>query len=220
MHCFSAYDLAQRAVPARIEQAPIESSLTGTTLDDDLAVARQAQSNLLPRNLKPVPWLEYGGACLEARGVSGDFYGFLDAPGKEFAALPMANLQATPRSQIPRSGGNLPRMLERVKRQFHEATDPHNFATLFVSQFHTASRRLRSVNCGHNPAILIRASGEVERLEAMATVLGAFRYWMAAEPAVAGWRHGGGQRLIRRFRERGPVLEDDLTVAVLRGRTD
>ena len=151
-------------------------------------------------------------------------------------------------------------MLEAVNRQFHEATDPHNFATLFLSQFHPASRRIRYVSCGHNPAFLIRASGEVERLEATATVLGAFRYWMAAERAVtlnpgdlltvysdgvteAGRDRGaefGEERLIhliRRFRQQtvprlvlsiveevrnwgGPVPEDDLTVAILRGRTD
>lgn len=257
----------------RMEQPTVESSLAGPTLDEDLAVARQVQSNLLPRNLKPVPRLEYGGACLEARGVGGDYYDFLDAPGGEFAALLadvsgkgipaallMANLQATLRNQIPRSNGNLPLMLEAVNRQFHEATGPHNFATLFLSQFHPASRRLRYVSCGHNPAILIRASGEIERLEATATVLGAFRNWSAVERVLtlnpgdllavysdgvteAGRGRGAefGEerliRLIRRLRDQtvprlvlsvveevrvwgGPVLEDDLTVAILRGRTD
>lgn len=164
------------------------------TLDEDLAVARQVQSNLLPRNLKPVSRLEYGGACLEARGVGGDYYDFLDAPAGEFAALLadvsgkgisaallMANLQATLRSQIPLSNGNLPRMLEAVNRLFHDSTDPHNFATLFFSQFDPASRRLRYVNCGHNPGLLIRASGEVETLDATATVLGIFDDWTSAE---------------------------------------
>jgi sigma-B regulation protein RsbU (phosphoserine phosphatase) len=166
-------------------------------LDEDLAVARQVQINLLPKNLKAVPRLEYGGACLEARGVGGDYYDFLEAPGGEFAAvladvsgkgisaaLLMANLQATLRSQIPQSNGNLTSMLQVVNRLFHESTNPHNFATLFFSQFHPPSRRLRYVSCGHNPAILIRAAGGVERLDSTATVLGAFPEWAAAEQST------------------------------------
>jgi len=36
---------------------------------------------------------------------------------------------------------------------------------------------LRYVNCGHNPPVLIRANGNVERLGATATVLGMFEEW-------------------------------------------
>ncbi|MCX6636097.1 MAG: SpoIIE family protein phosphatase, partial [Acidobacteria bacterium] len=55
-----------RSDPARIEQATVESSLTGEMIDEDLAVARQVQSNLLPRNLKPVPRLEANATVLGA----------------------------------------------------------------------------------------------------------------------------------------------------------
>jgi len=37
------------------------------------------------------------------------------------------------------------------------------------------------VSCGHNPGLLIRASGEVENLDATATVLGIFDDWTAVE---------------------------------------
>jgi len=33
------------------------------------------------------------------------------------------------------------------------------------------------VNCGHNPPLLVRSGGDVERLEATATVLGLFEDW-------------------------------------------
>ena len=39
------------------------------------------------------------------------------------------------------------------------------------------SKPLRYVNCGHNPPILLRSDGAVERLEATATVLGLFEEW-------------------------------------------
>ena len=39
------------------------------------------------------------------------------------------------------------------------------------------SRKLRYVNCGHNPPMVVAEDGSVERLEATATVLGLFEEW-------------------------------------------
>ncbi|RPJ86400.1 MAG: serine/threonine-protein phosphatase, partial [Acidobacteria bacterium] len=38
-------------------------------------------------------------------------------------------------------------------------------------------RSLRYVNCGHNPPVLMRTDGAVERLTATATVVGMFEQW-------------------------------------------
>jgi serine phosphatase RsbU (regulator of sigma subunit) len=46
------------------------------------------------------------------------------------------------------------------------------------------SRRLRYVNCGHVAPLLRRASGEVDRLEPTATMLGAFKDWECTEETV------------------------------------
>jgi sigma-B regulation protein RsbU (phosphoserine phosphatase) len=165
-----------------------------SAIGEDLAVARQVQCNLLPRNLKPVPTLEYGGACLQARGVGGDYYDFLEDAGGRFAcvladvsgkgiaaALLMANLQATLRSEIRGKAGALPALLGGVNRLFCDSTEPPNFATLFFGSYDPGTRTLRYVNCGHNPPLLLRAGGEVERLEATATVLGVFRDWTCTD---------------------------------------
>jgi serine phosphatase RsbU (regulator of sigma subunit) len=48
---------------------------------------------------------------------------------------------------------------------------------MFFAIYTDATRRLRYVNCGHNPPILVRANGDVERLAATATVLGLFEKW-------------------------------------------
>ena len=55
------------------------------------------------------------------------------------------------------------------------------------------TRRLRYVNCGHNPPILVRASGAVEHLEATATVLGLFEEW---ECSVAELELAAGDVLV------------------------
>jgi serine phosphatase RsbU (regulator of sigma subunit) len=78
----------------------------------ELEIARQVQARLFPQRMPPAKTLEYGGACIQARQVGGDYYDFLDLgrqrlglviadiAGKGIAAaLLMANLQASLRSQ-------------------------------------------------------------------------------------------------------------------------
>jgi serine phosphatase RsbU (regulator of sigma subunit) len=60
---------------------------------------------------------------------------------------------------------------------FHESTADERYATLFFASYEDATRRLRYVNCGHNPPLLLRATGEIQWLEATATVLGLFDMW-------------------------------------------
>jgi len=101
-----------------------------------------------------------------------------DIAGKGISgALLMANLQANLRSQYAVALEDLPRLLQSVNRLFHENTSEESYATLFFADYDDASRRLRYANCGHNPPILMRAGGQVERLAATTTVVGLFTDW-------------------------------------------
>lgn len=134
--------------------------------------------------------LEYAGTCIQAREVGGDYYDFLgmssgrvgfvlaDISGKGIAAaLLMANLQANLRSQYASALDDPGRLLQSVNRLFFENTPDDRYATLFLADYDDASRRLRYANCGHNPPILLRANGTIERLTATSTVLGLFEQW-------------------------------------------
>ena len=44
---------------------------------------------------------------------------------------------------------------------------------------------MRYVNCGHVEPLLLRTSGEMERLEPTATMIGAFRHWSCSEGEVS-----------------------------------
>ena len=81
----------------------------------EMDIARQVQSKLLPQKAPVLKTIEYAGACIQARAVGGDYYDFLDlgegrvgfvladVAGKGIsAALLMANLQAHLRSQCNR----------------------------------------------------------------------------------------------------------------------
>jgi serine phosphatase RsbU (regulator of sigma subunit) len=93
------------------------------------------------------------------------------------AALLMANLQANLRSQYALALENIPRLLRSVNRLFYKNTETNNYATAFFAVYDDDKRRLRYVNCGHNPPFLAKADGSVEWLKATATVLGLFEEW-------------------------------------------
>jgi phosphoserine phosphatase RsbU/P len=166
----------------------------------EMEFARQVQARLFPQRVPRLETLEYSGRCIQARQVGGDYYDFLelrpgrlalvlaDIAGKGISgALLMANLQANLRSQYAMALDDLPRLLKSVNQLFYENTGESSYATLFFADYDDSSRRLRYVNCGHLPPLLLRAGEcsqnrssphpDVERLEPTCTVLGLFDDW-------------------------------------------
>jgi sigma-B regulation protein RsbU (phosphoserine phosphatase) len=68
-------------------------------------------------------------------------------------------------------------LLQQVNRLIYKSTSAEHYATLFYAIYDDCTRRLRYVNCGHNPPIWMHADGSVERLTATATVIGLFEQW-------------------------------------------
>ncbi len=156
-------------------------------MNQEMDIARQVQRQLLPQRRPDLQTLEFDGYCLQAGAVGGDMYDFLeirdglvglvlaDIAGKGIpAALLMANFQATIRSLAGQAASNLTLMLSALNLQFLESTPAERYATLFFSEYDDHTRRLRYANCGHFPPLLIRANGDVERLNSNAPVVGLF----------------------------------------------
>jgi len=214
----------------------------------ELEIAANVQQKLFPRELRPFRTLDYAGQCVAAREVGGDYYDFLeitdqtlgivlaDVSGKGIpAALLMANLQACFRNQQPGALLRPSGVLEGVNRHFYESTAAERFATLFFGAYDDRTRRLRYVNCAQVAPILLRASGEIERLEATALMLGAFRQWTCREQQIdlrpgdtlvicsdgvteAGIDRGsdfGEPRLLALLREHRDIPAEELTARVV-----
>jgi serine phosphatase RsbU (regulator of sigma subunit) len=184
-----SFDEVSRAVEAQRRDAA-EKQLAERRVAHELEIAMQVQARLFPQRLPPMRMLEYAGACVQTRRVGGDYYDFLDLgrdrlglvigdiAGKGMpAALLMANLQANLRSQCATAIDEPERFLQTVNRLFYESTADNAYATFFYSEFDDRAGRLRYANCGHLPALVLRGSGEVERLQPTATVLGMFSTW-------------------------------------------
>ena len=156
----------------------------------ELEIANEVQCRLFPQLRPPIPSLDYCGRCFPARAVGGDYYDFLDLGPDRFglvigdvsgkgiaAALLMANLQANLRSQCAISLDQPQRLLCAVNQLFSQNTPDGAFATLFLADYHVPTGRLRYINCGHPPALLLRRDDSIDRLDPTATVLGIFKKW-------------------------------------------
>jgi sigma-B regulation protein RsbU (phosphoserine phosphatase) len=159
----------------------------------EMQVAKEVQDQLLPQSAPVLQTLECAGRCIQTRAVGGDYYDFLelrpqhvglvlgDVSGKGIsAALLMANLQANLRSRCAVSSGDIALQLGGVNSQLCKSSAGRYFATLFFADYDDITRRLLYSNCGHNPPVLLRADGTIERLTATATVLGLFEEWQCS----------------------------------------
>jgi len=156
----------------------------------ELEIAKQVQARLFPQIQPQLKTVEYAGICLQAQEVGGDYFDFLslgpqrmgfiigDVSGKGIAAaLLMANLQASLRSQSALAFDQPEALLRSVNRLFYENTADSAYASLFFADYDDATRRLRYANCGHLSGLLLKRDGKVERLESTSTLLGLFDVW-------------------------------------------
>jgi serine phosphatase RsbU (regulator of sigma subunit) len=191
---FDDFEAARRAAAEKLE-AELRAA-------QEIAIAKEVQARLFPQALPPLRTLNYAGVCIQARHVGGDYYDYLnlgqerialvvgDVVGKGMAAaLLMANLQASLRSQCAFAVDQPQQMLQSVNRQFYKNTAEGAYATLFFAEYNDDSRCLRYANCGNLPALLFRGDNSVERLDSTTTVVGLFEEFdcaMAERPLYAG----------------------------------
>jgi phosphoserine phosphatase RsbU/P len=171
---------------AELTTAMAEEVARREKLNREVEIAREVQERLFPQKLPPIPGLDYFGRCRTALGVGGDYYDFLalpegklgvalgDVSGKGIAAaLMMASLEASIRSEAMRAGNDLAGMIARVNQMIFDASAEDRYATLFYAQYDPTTRRLLYVNAGHCAPMLFRRVSEqsgqgatpVERLD-------------------------------------------------------
>ena len=81
--------------------------------------------------------------------------------------LPRGALGGPDRAGTAAGGG-----LRPLARLLYARTSAESFATAFLAVLDPESGRLRYANAGHNPALVVRAGGEIECLRATGAPLG------------------------------------------------
>ncbi len=125
--------LRNEAVAARLVQKEIE-------------IASNVQRHLFPQRLPQVPELECAAFCRPARWVGGDYYDFIPMPdggmmatlgdvsGKGVAAaVLMASIQASIRTQAMHREGSLAHLMEDFNKAVYSFSTADKYSTLFLS---------------------------------------------------------------------------------------
>jgi sigma-B regulation protein RsbU (phosphoserine phosphatase) len=98
-----------------------------------------------------------------------------DASGKGVAAaLMIASMQSSLRTAALFTGNDLATLLKIVNLQAYASSLADCYATVFYGVFDGATRRLRYVNAGHTPPVVLRRNGSIDTLETGGAPVGMF----------------------------------------------
>jgi phosphoserine phosphatase RsbU/P len=143
----------------------------------DIEIAREIQRWLLPRRAPEVPGIDVAFTTRPAQSIGGDYYdafqrsgdgplliAVADVAGKSVpAAMLMATFQASLRA-LATSRHSLSELIDRLNRQMYSNSNRGRFTTAFIAELDPATGVLHYLCAGHNPPILRRADGTIERL--------------------------------------------------------
>jgi len=189
-HSFGEDDLRVLTALANVAAAKIENvrlleeSLEKRRMEEDMRMAAEIQTGLLPRGAPDIPGYELNGINQPCRTVGGDYYDFATEDGSVYvalgdvsgkgtgAALLMTVLRAAVRGHWMED--SLADAVARINRTVCQNVPSNKFVTFFVARLDPASGKITYVNAGHNPPLLVREDGEVELLTEGGIVLGLF----------------------------------------------
>lgn len=166
-----------------------ESRIQAERLEKDLDLARNIQRQMLPKRLpEPEGWV-CAAANLPYQAVGGDLYDLWmardqqlgdrlhlavgDISGKGLpASMMMVQLSAFLRAMGDHRVEDWGQLAERLNRRMNDVRDRNRYTTLFAASINPLNGDLRYVNGGHNPPLLVRATGEVVRLAPTGPMVG------------------------------------------------
>ncbi|HEY2012025.1 MAG TPA: SpoIIE family protein phosphatase [Bryobacteraceae bacterium] len=187
---FTKDDLSLLTVMANVAGIKIENARLAEVeeaeriMKRDLSQAADIQRRMLPDQAPQMPGGDLAGYNAACRTVGGDYYDFFpypngsvamvlgDVSGKGMpASLMMAELHA--RVQVlAEDPSDLAALMTRLNKATCIKCPSNRFVTFFFCLLDLTTGKLQFANAGHNPPILVRASGEAQMLEGGGPVLG------------------------------------------------
>jgi serine phosphatase RsbU (regulator of sigma subunit) len=190
---FTTEDLELITVMANIAAVRIEHARLALVerrrelLEKELAQAADIQMGCIPERAPMVPGYELAGATAPCRTVGGDYFDYVqcsdgklvfliaDVAGKGMpAALLVMNLQARIQA-LAEASDDLGRTIGRLNRMIKDVCPSNRFITCFLAVLDPATGAMQWANAGHEPCLVLRRRGAIDRLGAGGPPLGVFR---------------------------------------------
>lgn len=164
----------------------VRRQLEQEMLRRELEIASNLQQFLFPKELPYSDKLKVAAFYQPHHSIGGDYYDYIrisedqflfciaDVSGKGIpAAMLMSNFQASLRTMI-RQSTLLQEIIAELNYQIMNNASGQHFITFFVGIYDRSQSRLKYVNAGHNPPLLIDGSGAMIQLDKGSTILGGF----------------------------------------------
>jgi serine phosphatase RsbU (regulator of sigma subunit) len=156
-------------------------------IEKEMALAREIQRALLPDGAPSIAGWDLAGINIPCLTVGGDYFDYLergegkhwlviaDVSGKGTGpAILMASIQAALRALGGLGAISLQDLAERLNAIVYRSTELNRYVTAFFSCLDCSTGEMEYVNAGHCYPILMRHTGEVERLVEGGSVIGLF----------------------------------------------
>ena len=155
-------------------------------IQKQLELAAQFQRRLLPEESPEFEGFDIAGYNIPTYQVGGDYFDFFPMESNRLGVTiadvsgkgpPAALLMVSFRTRLEVEAVpeyDLQNMAARLNDFVHRSTDPTTFISFFFCELDNLSGEFKYVNAGHNPPIILRKKGKIERLGGCGMCLGMF----------------------------------------------
>lgn len=160
----------------------IEEERAKQHIEEELDVARRIQQSLTPRFLPQEGWFVVCGSSESSHQVGGDYYDVV-AIGPDTWSLVVADVSGKGVSSALLASflqgaflgasctTDIPEVLSRINAFLSDRAEHGKYATMFYSKLDSAGC-LTYANAGHCAPLLVRMTGQIEKLEATSMPVG------------------------------------------------
>jgi phosphoserine phosphatase RsbU/P len=155
----------------------LDERLEKRRMEEELKVASEIQMRLQPVAPPKLEGWDMTAVSFPCREIGGDYYDYIprrdnrlvlavgDVSGKGTgAALLMSSVHAAVRAQS-QTQASISEVMEETNRYIYENSPSSKYLTLFYSVLDPATGELAYSNGGHNTPLLLRANGEMVKLD-------------------------------------------------------
>ncbi|MEJ2616168.1 MAG: PP2C family protein-serine/threonine phosphatase, partial [Ignavibacteriaceae bacterium] len=181
----SLFEAVTRQVSAAIENEFLhQQSVEKELIQKEINIAASIQQRIIPKELSEIEGYEIAGINIPSKEVGGDYYDCInlntgkvaliiaDVTGKGIAAALLVNTLNASLYSYLEFDLPLTEIANRLNKLIYKSTPSDRFITFFMAVLDPTTGELEVVNAGHNPILLLRENGTLEKIDAGGIGLG------------------------------------------------